>query len=98
MNGRIILFFLLTAFLALSSVRAEAQDELYFGIVPLEADAGRLSPLGTGENKFFETVVCLDTSSDVLVGKLEGCEIVGVRCFLNYEYRQKSKEFSSITV
>lgn len=98
MNGRIILFFLLTAFLALPSVRAEAQDELYFGIVPLEADAGRLSPLGTGENKFFETVVCLDTSSDVLVGKLEGCEIVGVRCFLNYEYRQKSKEFSAITV
>ena len=70
------MFFLLTAFLALPSVRAEAQDELYFGIVPLEADAGRLSPLGTGENKFFETVVCLDTSSDVLVGKLEGCEIV----------------------
>ena len=92
------MFFLLTAFLALPSVRAEAQDELYFGIVPLEADAGRLSPLGTGENKFFETVVCLDTSSDVLVGKLEGCEIVGVRCFLNYEYRQKSKEFSAITV
>lgn len=91
---------IMTASLAcLCIAGAKAQDtSIYMGYAPLYPAQEETYATGTGENKFLEVAMCIDPSADPLTTRLKGSEIVGVRCFLSEEYRQKSKEFSSVAL
>lgn len=75
-----------------------AGNGIPYGYAPFEADSTELIPVGQGENAYYEVAFCIDPAEDPVWERLKGAKIVGVRCYLNYEYRQKSKKFSSVSI
>ena len=55
-----------------------------------------MTAIGSGANAFMEAAIRIDPAIDPLVAKLQGRKILGVRCYLRADYKQKSKGFSCV--
>lgn len=89
---------LLSLFLmgALSAPSMSAGNPAYYGFSPHECTDADISAVGSGNNAFMEAAIRIDPAIDPLVADLKGQSILGVRCYLRADYKQKSKGFSCI--
>ena len=92
--NRHLISLLLTGTLCASSM--SASSPVYYGFSPKTCAEDNLSAIGSGANAFMEAAIRLDPSVDPLVAKLQGHRIIGVRCYLRADYKQKSKGFSCV--
>lgn len=68
----------------------------YYGFSPKECPEEDMTAIGSGSNAFMEAAIRIDPAIDPLVSKLQGSKILGVRCYLRADYKQKSKGFSCV--
>lgn len=68
----------------------------YYGFSPKECPEEEMTAIGSGANAFMEAAIRIDPAIDPLVAKLQGRKILGVRCYLRADYKQKSKGFSCV--
>ncbi len=95
-NRRLIHTLILTACALISG--AQAKGEAYFGYAPLNPDPENTSALGSGKNGYTEAAITLDPQTNPVAEALRGTRIVGVRCYMRTDYRQKRKKTSSINI
>lgn len=88
--------FLLYACMLFMSVQAYAGS--LFGFAPLDPDTTALMAQGSGKNGYAEAAITLDPASNPAVAALKGAKIIGVRCYMNSNYRQKNKRTSAINI
>lgn len=81
---------------ALYGAPMTAASPFYYGFAPKDCDADEMTAIGTASNAFIEGVIRMDPALDPLAARLKGRNIIGVRCYLRADYRQKSKGFSCI--
>lgn len=88
-----------TLILAAASLAASAQDDvIYYGYAPRNPSPDEIVSHGTGMNNFIEAGICLNPANDPVIARLKGSEVLGVRCFLRTDYKQKSKRWSGVWV
>lgn len=75
---------------------AQETTRLYYGYTPQKPAPVDVTAFGTGMNNFVEGAICLNPANDPLLERLQGSKVVGVRCFMRAEYKQKSKRYTSI--
>ncbi len=68
----------------------------YYGFCPKDCAPEELTAIGSGANAFMEAAIRIDPATDPLAASLKGRGILGVRCYLRADYRQKSKGFSCV--
>lgn len=85
---------LLSICLALAALgEAKAQETAYYGHSPAGTPAtSEISALGSGLNGFVEAAVALDPANDPAMQRLKGQQILGIRCYLRADYKQKSQK------
>lgn len=86
------------AMLLLVPAAASAQTTGYFGFAPYEVKPDEISAQGSGKNMYLECAIKLDPKQTPYFEKMKGCSIVGVRCYLRTDYKQKLKGFSSVNL
>lgn len=89
-----MLSLMLTGALSASSVSAASLG--YYGFSPHECGEDDIAAIGSGANAFMEAAIRIDPEADPLVANLKGRNILGVRCYLRADYKQKSKGFSCV--
>ena len=73
-----------------------AQDVVRYGYAPeVMADIYKIYQ-GLGGNGYIAGMICLDPAIDPVLGRLEGHQIKGVRCYLNNDYKQARQKRSMI--
>lgn len=90
---------LLTICVAILSLIANAQEKevlARYGYAPEVFAEENLLWQGSGENNFLAGMICLDPATDNVIARLEGKQIIGVRCYLHHNYKQAKKERSLI--
>lgn len=80
------------------SMSAQAYADSYFGFAPLDPDFEMTSALGAGKNGYAEAAIALDPVNNPVVAALKGAKIIGFRCYMRADYRQKNKKTSAINV
>lgn len=81
---------------ALSATTMSAYANTYYGYCPHECTDDEIIAIGSGANAFMEAAIRLDPSGDPLMASLKGQKILGVRCYLRTDYKQKSKGYSCV--
>ncbi|MCF0199757.1 MAG: hypothetical protein HUK02_10630, partial [Bacteroidaceae bacterium] len=82
---------ILTTIALTISLAAHAQTEnLCYGFAPRTLAPEDIAAHGTAMNNFIECAICLNPSADPLLASLKGSKVVGVRCYLRADYKQKS--------
>lgn len=69
-------------------------DTYHYGYAPAVCNQQDLFAQGTGMNNHVSGAICLDPASDPIFARLVGGKILGVRCYLLNDYKQKSKGHS----
>ena len=92
---RLPLFFTLYT---LFSIAAAVAQPICYGYAPRTLSPDVVTAHGTAMNNFIEAGICLDPAADPLLADLKGSKVVGVRCYLRADYKQKSKKWSSVWV
>lgn len=88
-----------TLVLCLLPLSAAAADGVsYFGFAPLEIEDAQKSFQGSGKNKYIEAAICLDPQVTPYLANLKGSQIVGVRCYVRTDYKQKMKGYSCVNL
>lgn len=91
---KFLLSLLLTG--AFTTAPMSAAPPAYYSFSPHECTNSETSAVGSGKNAFMEAAIRIDPAVDPLVSNLKGHNILGVRCYLRADYKQKSKGFSCI--
>ncbi len=86
------------ALLLIVPAAASAQTTGYLGFAPYEVKPNEISAQGTGKNMYLECAIKLDPAQTPYLANLKGCQIVGVRCYLRTDYKQKFKGYSTINL
>lgn len=89
---------LLAALLPLTAGAAAAQTTGYIGFAPNECAETEISAQGTGKNQYIEVAIKLDPETTPYFASMAGCQIVGVRCYLRADYKQKGKGYSTVNL
>lgn len=90
---------LLTSLLSLLPAAAAAEAVTgYIGYAPLECSDYDISAQGANKNQYIEAAIRLDPQTTPYYASLAGCQIVGVRCYLRADYKQKAKGFSCVNL
>lgn len=86
------------AALLLIPAAASAQTVGYIGFAPQEVNDDEISAQGSGKNMYIECAIKLDPAVTPYFAQLKGCQVVGVRCFLRTDYKQKIKGYSTVNL
>ena len=73
-----------------------AQDVVRYGYTPEQISETDMVAHGQGANGFLAGLVCLDPAIDPVVARLNGHQILGVRCYLRADYKQARNDRSFI--
>lgn len=86
------------AALLLVPAAASAQTVGYLGFAPFDVTSEEISAQGAGKNMYMECAIKFNSETTPYFAKLQGCQIVGVRCYLRTDYKQKIKGYSTINL
>ncbi|MCM1309771.1 MAG: Omp28-related outer membrane protein [Bacteroides sp.] len=84
--------------LLLMSAAASAETVGYVGFAPLTVGINEITAQGSGKNMYLECAIKLDPTATPYLENLKGCQVVGVRCYLRTDYKQKLKGFSTVNL
>ncbi len=84
--------------LLLCAAVAGASTTVNFGYVPDQADPNKISAQGTGKNQWLECAVGFDPATMPYFASLKGAKILGVRCYLRCDYKQKAQGRTTINL
>ncbi len=87
---------IIAAVLLCVSMSVSAQETVHYGYAPDVMAEANMVAQGQGANGFLAGLICLDPSIDPVMARLEGHQILGVRCYLRSEHAQARQKRSYI--
>ncbi len=87
---------IIAAALLCVSMSVSAQETVHYGYAPDVMAEADMVAQGQGANGFLAGLICLDPSIDPVMARLEGHQILGVRCYLRSEHAQARQKRSYI--
>ncbi|MBR6757616.1 MAG: Omp28-related outer membrane protein [Bacteroidaceae bacterium] len=87
---------LFTLLLSCAALSVMAQDVVHYGYAPDVMAETDMVAQGQGANGYLAGLVCLDPSTDPVMERLAGHQILGVRCYLRADYKQARNDRSFI--
>lgn len=89
---------LLAPALLLCAATAGASTTVNFGYVSDSVDPTDLSAQGANKNQWLECAVSFDPATVPYFANLKGAKIIGVRCYLRCDYKQKAQGRTTINL
>lgn len=85
-----------TLLLSCAAICMTAQDVVRYGYAPEQMAETSMIAQGQGANGYLAGLICLDPAVDPVVARLNGHQIIGVRCYLRADYKQARNDRSFI--